>query len=196
MIDATANPRPSHFAAYLPVLFLSEMPPCCQQQLLGDFILWGRGRYCGKDTFWPSCAASFDLWLFQSSPWVCVRVCVCVCRHTLVWSRAGLDFKLVPVAGQCSLPNSCRHFVNDLLHILHMLKECMITCFLSLSTSTDTQLPFLPFESDSHNSGPVRYGRCCRDRCSFNLHSTLVSTADLAQNSLQPLLVCIFDIPS
>ena len=126
---------------------------------------------------------------------MCVCLCMCVQAHTCV-SGAGLDFKLVPVAGQCSLPNSCKHFVNDLLHILHMLKECMITCFSSLSASTDTQLPFLPFEGDSHNSGPMRYGRCCRDRCSFNLHWTLVSAADLAQNSLQPLLVCIFDLPS
>lgn len=81
-------------------------------------------------------------------------VCVCVYAHVCM-GGAGLDFKLVPVAGQCILPNSHRHFINDLTHILHMLKECIITCFLRLRTSTGTQLPCLPYKGNSSSAGPA-----------------------------------------
>ena len=127
----------------------------------------GGGDTVATGTFWTSFAASLDLRLFQA---VHAYVCVCTQAPAFVHERAGLDFKLVPVAGQCVLPNSCRHSVNDLIHISQMLKECTVTCFSSLSTSTDAQLPFLPYEGNSHNLGPERCKHCCRNRCKFNLH--------------------------
>ena len=55
--------------------------------------------------------------------WRCVRAhaCVSVCAHA---SRVGLAFTLVPVTGHCVLPNSWRHFINGLAHIVHTLNRC------------------------------------------------------------------------
>lgn len=126
------------------LFFLSEMPPAVLQELLLNFHPLGVRKRVGTHTPDKLCSVP--------RPWAVVFVCVCACARTLVNTcGVGSESKLVPMAPS----NSCGHFINDLIHILHMRKECTVTCFSSLSASR------FPAASAAHNSssrdpGPAR----------------------------------------
>jgi hypothetical protein len=48
---------------------------------------------------------------------------------------------------------------------LHMWKECVVTCFSSLNTSPDSQLPLLPHNRVSGDSGPAQCGAVLPNGC-------------------------------